>query len=355
MKRKELLAVFIGLCFVLSILALPLTPGTASAASGKVITLKFAHQNPPKGRTTKKIIDAYIDKVRDVTKGKLKIVVYPAQSLIKSREMITGIESGIADMSWTPLGYFTGRFPLTTVVGLPFMALDSGAKSSMVLQELYDTMPEVQREYRSMKVLFFHTSDAYRIATSKKPVRSLDDAKGLKLRIMGAYPIKASKLLGISPLFLPMPGVYEAGEKGVLDGAALPWAAVATFKLYEVYNYWTDANLWVAPFMIFMNKDKWNSLPPDIQQEIESISGMKAAEWAGNAGFGPDVQNDVETRAKKEGQKYEKVSLAPGELEKWKKIAGEPIWDEWVKEMNKKGLPGQKVLDTTMRLLKKHQ
>jgi TRAP-type C4-dicarboxylate transport system substrate-binding protein len=206
-----------------------------------------------------------------------------------------------------------------------------------------------------MKVLFFHTSDAYRIATSKKPVRNLNDAKGLKLRVMGADPIKGSKKLGISPLFMPMPAVYEAGEKGVLDGAALPWAAVATFKLYEVFNYWTDAELWASNFMIFMNKDKWNSLPKDIQGAITSISGMKAAAWAGNAGFGPDVQNDVETRVKKEGQKYEKVSLDPGELEKWKKIAGEPIWNAWVEAMNKKGLPGRKVFDATIRLMKKHQ
>jgi len=354
MKRKELLAVFIGLCFVLSILALPFTPMTASAAE-KVITLKFAHQNPPKGRTTKKIIDAYIDKVRDVTKGKLKIVVYPAQSLIKAREMITGIENGIADMSWTPLGYFTGRFPLTTVTGLPFMAIKGGSNNSAVLQELYDTVPEVQKEYRSMKVLFFHTSDAYHIATSKKKVRNMNDLKGLKLRIMGAYPIKASKLLGISPLFLPMPGVYEAGEKGVLDGAALPWAAVATFNLHEVYPYWTDVDLWTAPFMIFMNKDKWNSLPKDIQDAITSISGLKAAKWAGNAGFGPDVMGDVIAKAAKDGKKLEKVSLDPGELEKWKKIAGEPIWDTWVEEMNKKGLPGQKVLDTAKSLMKKYE
>ena len=355
MKRKELLTVFIGLCFVLSILALPLTPVTASASSGKVIKLKFAHQNPPKGRTTKKIIDAFINKVRVVTKGKLKIDVYPAQSLIKAREMVTGIENGIADMSWTPLGYFTGRFPLTTVTMLPFMTLKGGENNSAVIQELFDTIPEVKREYRSMKVLFLHASDGYHFATSKKPVRNLNDLKGLKLRIMGAYPIKASKLLGLSPLFMPMPAVYEAGEKGVLDGAALPWAAVATFNLHEVFPYWTDADLWSVPFMIFMNKDKWNSLPPDIQKEISSISGMKAARWAGNAGFGPDVMGDVMAKAKKDGKKQEKVSLDPGELEKWKKIAGQPIWDTWVKEMNKKGLPGQKVLDATMRLMKKYQ
>ena len=355
MKRKELLAVFIGLCFVLSILALPLTPVTASASSGKVITLKFAHQNPPKGRTTKKIIDAFIDQVRDVTKGKLKIVVYPAQSLIKSKEMVTGIENGIADMSWTPLGYFTGRFPLSTVTMLPFIALKDGEKNSAALQELLDTVPAVQKEFRSVKVLLLHMSNGYHLATSKKPISNMADLKGMKIRIMGAYPIKASKLLGMSPLFMPMPAVYEAGEKGVLDGAALPWSAVTTFKLYEVFPYWTDVDLWAANFMIFMNKDKWNSLPKDVQDAIAGISGMKGARWAGDAGFGRDVRGGVLARAKKEGKKLEKISLDPGELEKWKKIAGKPIWETWVKEMNKKGLPGQKVLDTAQRLMKKYE
>jgi hypothetical protein len=64
---------------------------------------------------------------------------------------------------------------------------------------------------------------------------------------------------------------------------------------------------------------------------------------------------EVVAKAKKDGKKLEKISLDPGEIEKWKKIAGEPIWNEWVEEMNKKGLPGQKVLDTTKRLLKKYE
>lgn len=355
MKGKESITVFVGLCFVLSLMALTLIPAAASASSGKQIVLKFAHQNPPKGRTTVKVIDGFIKKVEEVTKGRVKIVVYPAQSLIKAKEMVTGIETGIADMAWTPLGYFTGRFPLTTVTMLPFMSLRSAENNGAVLQELYETLPEVQKEYRSMKMLFLHCSDGYHIATSKKTVRNLNDIKGLKLRIMGAYPIKGSKRLGLSPLFMPMPAVYEAAEKGVLDGAALPWAAVATFNLQEVFPYWTDVDLWSAPFMVFMNRDKWNSLPQDVQKAITSISGMNAARWGSNAGWGPGPKDEVIAKVKKAGRKLEKISLDPGELEKWKKIAGEPVWDEWVKEMNKKGLPGQKVLDAAQRLMKKYE
>jgi TRAP-type C4-dicarboxylate transport system substrate-binding protein len=355
MKEKRFITIIIALCFLSSLAAITFSPVTVSASSGKPIALKFAHQNPPKGRTTVKLIDAYINKLREVSKGRLDISVYPAQSLIKSREMVTGIETGIADMAWTPLGYFTGRFPLTTVTMLPFMALNTGGKNSLVLQELFETLPEVQKEYRSVKVLSLHASDAYHVFTSKEPVKSMDDLKGLKLRIMGAYPIMASKKLGLSPLFMPMPGIYEAGEKGVLDGAALPWAAVATFNLYEVFPQWTDVDLWSAPFMIFMNKDKWNSLPKDLQDAISSISGINAAQWLGDAAWGPDVKDDTLAKAQKAGKKLEMHSLNPGELERWQKTAGQPVWDEWVKEMNKKRLPGQKVLDAAKQLMEKYK
>lgn len=351
MKTKKVLPVFIGLCFLLSLSAFTFS----SPVSAAPITLKFAHQNPPKGRTTVKVIDAYIKKIEDVTKGKVKIVTYPAQSLVKAKEIVTGVENGIADMAWAPLGYFSGRFPLTTVTMLPFMTLNDGKKNSMVLEKLYETIPAVRREYRSVKVLCLHASDGYHLGTTKKKVSNLADLKGLKLRIMGKYPIMAAKLLGLSPLFMPAPSIYEASEKGVLDGAALPWAMVATFNLFEVFPYWTDVDLWNAPFMIFMNKDKWESLPKDVQAEMNTLTGMKAAEWAGDAGWGSDVMEQTIAKAKMAGKPLTKVSLDPGQLAKWKKIAGEPVWNQWVKEMNKKGLPGQEVLDAEKELIENNQ
>ncbi|MBW1800812.1 MAG: TRAP transporter substrate-binding protein [Deltaproteobacteria bacterium] len=352
MRTKGLAALLVVFCFFVSLAAITLSPTPANA---KPIVLKCAHQNPPKGSTTVRLIDPFMKKIEEATKGKVKIVSYPAQSLAKAKEMVTAIEGGIADMSWAPLGYYPGRFPLSTVILLPFIALSSAEKNSMVLQELFETTPELQKEFSSVKVLFFHTSSPYFLATSKKPVRNLNDVKGLKLRIMGTPAIKASKLLGISPLFMPMPGVYEAGEKGVLDGAALPWAAVATFNLFEVFNYWTEVDLWIAHFVYMMNKDKWNSLPPDIQKAITSVSGMKAAGWGGKSAFGPQIQGATLDKVKKGGQKFEKIALDSGEFERWRKAAGEPVWNEWVKEMEKKGLPGRKVLDKTLRLMKKYK
>ena len=137
--------------------------------------------------------------------------------------------------------------------------------------------------------------------------------------------------------------------------AALPWAAVATFRLYEVFNYWTDVNTWLATFFVIMNKDKWESLSPDIQKGIMSVSGVAGAEFGGRSGWGPDIYEDVEAKLKQTGKKMERITMDAGELEKWKKLAGEPVWDAWADRMEKKGLPGKKTLGDALKLIEKYK
>ncbi|MBW1804635.1 MAG: hypothetical protein JRJ85_28400 [Deltaproteobacteria bacterium] len=306
MKITRLVALMAGICFGLSIavsfFGSGFTPALAASKS-KPIELKFAHHNPPKGRTTVKFLDAWMRMAEKATNGKVKIISYPAQSLAKSREMVAAIEGGVADMGWTINGVFAGRFPLTEVMYLPFLALPSAAKNGRIINELYDKFPALQKEYASMKLL----------------------------------------------------GMYEGAEKGVIDGAFLNWAMLPTFKLYEVFRYWTNADILPAIMNVSMNLDKWNSLPPDVQQGIMSVSGAKGAEFAGRAGWGPEVKAECYAIMKKKGKMMEEVKLDPGEIEKWRKVVGRPVWNEWAKQMEKKGLPGQSILDEALRLREKYR
>jgi TRAP-type transport system periplasmic protein len=337
----------------------------ATQAAGKPIELRFAHQNPPNGRTTLKYLNVWAKKVEDVTKGKVKMVMYPAESLCKASESVTATVGGVTDVTWTVLGYFPGKYPLTTVTSNPFLNLPSGkvdgrtlsaaAINSRILEELYETTPEIQAEFKEVKVLFLHTSDPYFLVTTKKPVRSQADLKGMKIRELGGYPSDMWKLLGASPLLMPMPDVYDAGQKGVIDGMGNVFAAIGTYKLYEVFKYWTDVSTYVSGFEVIMNKETWASLPPDVQQGIMSVSGMAGAEFAGEAGWGKDVQTEVEEVMQKQGYKMERIGLEASEIDNWKTIAGKPLWNKWVDEMKSKNLPGQKVLDASLKLLDKYK
>jgi TRAP-type transport system periplasmic protein len=339
---------------MLSVVSLIFLLPTTVAAGNDVIELKFAHQNPPRGRTTVKFLDPWMKKVEEATKGRVKITSYPAQSLCKAEETFAAVEGGVADMGWVTMGYFAGRFPLTDVMTLPFIPKPDAKTNSRVLQELFETTPAMQRHFSTIKLLFLHTSDPYMLATTKKPVRNLEDLKGMKVRALGALPADAFRRLGASPISMPMPALYESAEKGVLDGAALPWAAVDTWRFWEVFDYWTDVSTWTATFFVIMNKDTWERLPADIQAGIMSVSGVYGAEFAAVTGWGPDIYDEVVEKMKTTSSRIEKVELDPGEYARWKKQAGEPVWDQWAETMEKRGLPGKEVLKKALDLLDKY-
>jgi TRAP-type C4-dicarboxylate transport system substrate-binding protein len=219
---------------------------------------------------------------------------------------------------------------------------------------LVQNIPEFEKEFAGLKILFVYASDPYHLG-SKKPVRNLADLKGMKIRELGGYGTDMWKLLGASPMFIPGPGCYEAAAKGVIDGIGLAWAFNSTFKMYEVLDYWTDVGTNLATFFLIMNQEKWNSLPPDIQQQLMSVSGIYGAEFAGDAQFGLAPKKELQNKIKREGKKWERVELDPGQYERWKEIAGRPLWDKWVAEMESKGLPGRKVLGEYQRLLEKYR
>jgi len=339
-------------------------PATSTTAAGKVIELRFSHHNPPTGWTTVNFLNPWAKKVEEATKGRVKVTMYAAESLAKSTENVQATIGGVADISWTIMGFYAGRYPLSSVMALPFLSLGSGhvngkvvsggLVNSHIIQELYETVPEIQAEWKDLKVLYLNCTDPYLLMT-KKPVKNLSDLSGLKIRELGGYPSDFWKALGASPLLRGMPEIYDAASKGVIDGANLPWSAVATYKFYEVLKYYTEAPTMASPQMVIMNKDTWNSLPKDIQDQIMSVSGIWGAEFAGDTGWGNEVKDLTLDQMQKAGFKMESVPLDAGELDKWKALGGKPIWDKWVAEMNGKGLAGQKVLDATLKLLDKYK
>jgi TRAP-type transport system periplasmic protein len=190
---------------------------------------------------------------------------------------------------------------------------------------------------------------------SKKQVRTVNDAKGLKIRVSGKFPNLMWQSMSASPLAMPMPEVYDSLQKGVIDAVALPWSAIITQKLQEVLKNYTDIDTDMALFAVVMNKDKFNSLPKDVQDAIMSVSGVTGAEFAGESGWGSDVKEEALAAIKQQGLDIQKISLEAGEYDKWFTLGSKPIWDKWVAEMSSKNLPGQKVLDKLVALETKYK
>jgi TRAP-type transport system periplasmic protein len=343
----------------------PTATAPSSPASSAQFELKFSHHNPPQGWTTTQFINPWGKKVEEATKGRVKITMFPAQSIASIADNYDAVINNLAQLTWIPTSPYQGRFSMSEVISLPFLALPSGTVdgkkvgpatvNSRVLQELYETVPEVQKEWAQTKLLFLHTTDPF-FLVAKKPVKNIADAQGLKIAVLGSGPtLDMWKKLGASPVYMPAPTVLESGQKGVIDAVAVNWANLGTYRYNEVFPYATDMTSFVTIFGTVMNLDIWKSMPADIQNQITSVSGQSGATFAGETAFGEAAKNDILNRIKTQGSKLEIISLDPGEQDKMKSLAGKPVWNEWIASMKAKGQPADKVLDAVLKLIDKYK
>ena len=150
-----------------------------------------------------------------------------------------------------------------------------------------------------------------------------------------------------------MPDVYMGLQKGTLDGTLAQGEAIQGFKFYEVIKYYTKPGMMPGAHILIMNKNVWNSMPSDVQEQMMSVSGGTLASKIGYNVF--DVATEgFPQKATKEGAKFEIIHLSSDEVDRFRKTAAEPVQNEWVKSLEKKGLPAQKVLDDFKKLVKKY-
>ena len=324
----------------------------AAPSVAQVIKLTYADQAVEMAWGSVNATRPWVKKVEEATKGSVKIDLFHSQTLAKGPDIFNAVKSGVADMGWCFHGYWPDMTPLSDVITLPSLPIKTAEKASEVLWKLYEKFPAIQNEYKDVHVLHLWASHPYFLITTKKQVKTMEDMKGLKIRVVGGPPTEQMKALGAVPVLIPMPENYQSLDKGVIDGMGVPWEAIHGYRLYEVVKNYTIVPLSAVYFSISMNKQKWESLPKDIQQAITSVSGLEAARFWGKNWFDTAEQGVLEA-VKKGNYQMNRYVIPPEEQARWTKVAGEPLWKEWVKKMEGKGRPeAQQVLTTALELLK---
>jgi TRAP-type C4-dicarboxylate transport system substrate-binding protein len=343
MNKRRLFVLLMSICFVLVL---------AGPTLAQVIKLTLADQNPEMGWGPVHALQPWVKKVEEATKGKVKIDVYYSQTLAKGPDIWNAVKTGVADMGWCFHGYWADMTPLSDVITLPGLPFMKAEKGSEVLWKLYEKFPAIQREFKDVHVCQLWTSHPYFLITNKKQVKTMEDIKGMKIRTTGGPPTEQMKALGAIPVLIPMPDNYQSLDKGIIDGMGAPWEAILSFRLYEVVKYYTIVPTAAVYFSMSMNKQKWESLPKDVQDAITSVSGLEAAKFWGR-NFFDTAEEGVDEQIKKGGYQMIKYTIPPDELARWTNVAGEPLWKEWVKKMEGKGRPeAQQILNATLELLK---
>ncbi len=328
------------ICLSVLSLLLVAVPNTSVA---ETIVLKFAHPYPPMHPQHKGVLVPWAKKIEEASGGAVKIKFIPGGALGKPGQAYAMVEKNVADIGWDIADYSPGRFPMTTVIELPFM-VQTAEKASVALWKTYEKFPEFQKEYADTKLLMLSAHAPGFFATVNKPVKSLDGLKGLKIKTASSFTTDALQLFGAVPVTLPVTDTYTALERGVLDGVAMPFDGIVIFKLNELLKYYTPSDFYSLVFWVAMNKNKFESLPDHVKKVIEENSGLTFSREHGKS-F-DQTYAAMKQICLKTGM--QEVTFPDSEMQKLIKLT-DPMKDQWVKDMEAKGLPGKAVLDTATR------
>lgn len=340
MKNKGLLGLLsIGLIF--AFWAAPLQ----AAPPEKPLVLKFAGWTPPQHPFSK--MGAWIvQEMERRSQGRIKVEYYWSNSLVPAQQLIDAVQKGVADIAFINPAYQPGKMPLLSVISI---AVGDVCPSAKALQELMQ-MPEVKAELDSMNMHYLGplTNNTYGVWTRKKQVRNLNDLKGLKLRAVGNHANLLSALGGV-PVSLGAPEIYQAIEKGTLDGALANPSFALGYKWDEVTKYYYPIPFGGLGQFVVINKSSWEKIPPDLQKRATALHDIAC-------GAAQEIyQGGGEVLLEKAVAQGKTVVTQPSEqdMAKMQEVTKAKIAADWVAKMNKRGLPGQKVLDRWMELLAK--
>jgi TRAP-type C4-dicarboxylate transport system substrate-binding protein len=232
------------------------------------------------------------------------------------------------------------------VIDLPLGYKSAGVPTRLINAYYKKFKP---KELDDVKILILEAHGPGALNT-RKPVSKLEDLKGMKIR---AHNISAKIVtaLGGAPVGLPITDTYDALSKGVVEGVMLEKGGVYNWKLGEVVKYTVEcaATGYSTSFYTVMNKDKWNSLPKDIQVIIDKLD----EEWIDKAMNRWIVWDDMgKTELQKMGNTL--TTLSKEESDRWS-ARTKPVIDTWVKEANAKGMAGDEILKFCLDWLKANQ
>jgi TRAP-type transport system periplasmic protein len=306
-------------------------PWRPALAQGKV-ELKLASFVPPKHTIWANVLTPWTKEVEKKSGGKLTIRMFPSMQLGgKAPELYRQMVQGIADIIFTLPGYTSSDFPMMSLTELPGTAssADDGTR------KLWKHMNFFSKEYKDAKVLMLWNSDNAGFMTKDKPIRKIADVKGLRLRAPSAAQAAQIEHLGGIGVSMPVTQIYNSIERGTVDGTQIPLSAMLDFKLLEVVQHLTvNAPLGRSPFLVSMQRKKYESLPADLRKVIDDTTGLQLS-LKGSEAY--DKKNTLAlAAAKKDRDVYE---LSDKERQEWLAYFA-PLVKKEAARVDKAGLPG---------------
>ncbi len=304
-------------------------------AAEPTIKLKFSNFFPPTYKYSI-LVGQFCDEIKKRTHGRVEIVHYPGGTLSSAPKMFNAVVEGICDIGLSTVAYNKGRFPLAEAQDLP-LNFPSGWVGTQVSNDFIKKFKP--KEWDAVHVLYLYGNGPNMVQTLKKPVKTLEDMKGLKIRAVGRTA-DAVTALGATPVPIEMVDLYESLRRGVVDGSMQPAEVLKGWKTGELIKYGTVVWKGVGSSFVFyvvMNKDKWNSMPADLKKVFDEVS----EEWKEKQAIAVN-ELDIEGIEYLKQNGGQTIALSDAESQRWAKAAA-PLLTEYKKDLVSKGYKPEEV------------
>jgi TRAP-type C4-dicarboxylate transport system substrate-binding protein len=321
--------------------------GGPAHAQAKTYELKIAHFVTPK-HSYSIWLENWSKRMEKESNGELKFTIFPSAQMGPPPAYYDIVRRGRADIAWWAHGFTPGRFPLTEISNLPFL-IGSAEIGTKVMNDTELRAKYLDPEHRGVKVLMLLTHQPGNIHTHAKPIRTVGDMKGMRLRAASRTIVEFIKELGGTPRGLPPTQMVEQMEKGTLDGAFIDYGGAGiAFRLGPVTKYTTEMYSYVTSFGVGFNPRSFAALPKKYQDMIvNSFVGVEKEvghEWDKLDAIGKAIMVKAGDTP---------IVLTAEEKAKFK-AAGDRVTERWLTQLEKDGKPARAVYKMMQDLAAKH-
>lgn len=326
-------------------LALALT--SVAALAQQKIEMKIAHfivdQHP-----MSVWIKNWADKLEKDSGGRIAPKIFSNAQMGPPPVYYDLARTGQADVTWYLTGGTPGRFPITELINLPYL-VGSSEIGTKVLNDPELRSKYLEPEHKGVRVLVLFTHQPGQVHTTKKPIRSLDDMKGMRIRFTSPAVRDFIAALGATPVGVPPTEQADQLQKGTIDGTFIDYGGAGiAFKLGGIIKHTTEIYSYVTSFGLIMNPGFYDKLPADLKKLVDdSVKGQEKA-----IGNGWDSIDGPGKKALMDGG-MQPVTLPAEENAKFRRIGAE-LAEKTIKELEAKNLPARAAYDLMKSLSGKH-
>ncbi len=290
------------------------------------------------------------DQIEKRTNGAVKIRMYHTEALHSAKKGFEALRSGISDITLAYPIYDPTGFNLALGGGLPFK-FPSSHVAVRVMEELYPEFIKAEYEKAGVKLAYWSVTNNYFLVATRKPVKTLADLKGMKIRSGGGLHADVLKAIGAVPVMMPTPEIYESLERGVIDGTFMSPASAVSYRLYEVGKYVTVLPIATTDVPVAISPRAWKKLTPELQAIVFQVfreGGMNVAD-----GYEDETVKALATWKTKGGTV---INVSAAEAAKFK-AAVQNVDEKWISdcEKAKKGPQAKQMLQKMDSLVKKYE